>query len=382
MRFIHTADWHLGRSLHGVRLLDEQRAILNQLVSIVEERRPDALLIAGDIYDRATPPGEAIDLLDDTLSAILEHGVPVIVIGGNHDGPQLINYGSRLFAARSLYVHGKVTGCMQRVTLNDSFGPVHFYPLPYAEPLALQQALGDETIINHQTAVAAWAKRVFTEHPQGERAVALAHLFVTGGTDCDSERKLMVGGTAEVETSAFAGFNYVALGHLHRRQHLGEVIHYSGSPLKYSFSEEKHQKSVNLVEIDSNGRCTIEYLPLYPIRDVRCIRGLLAEVLANAVTDPRPHDYVSVHLLDTGALLDPISRIREVYPNILETPRVTLMTGGGLRRLDDDHRTKSVDELFADFYEQITGKTLSDEGMAAFVAVLQERQSARQEVEA
>lgn len=382
MRFIHTADWHLGRSLHGVRLLDEQRAILNQLVSIVEERRPDVLLIAGDIYDRATPPGEAIDLLDDTLSAILEHGVPIIVIGGNHDGPQLINYGSRLFAAQSLYVYGKATCSVQHVTLHDDFGPVHFYPLPYAEPLALQQVLGDETITSHQSAIVAWTKRVFAKHPQGERAIALAHLFVAGGTNCDSERKLMIGGTAEVETSVFAGFNYVALGHLHRRQYLGEVVHYSGSPLKYSFSEEKHQKSVNLVEIDANGRCTIEYLPLYPMRDVRCIRGLLAEVLANAAIDPRPHDYVSVHLLDTGALLDPISRIRELYPNVLETPRVTLMAGGGLRRLDEDHRTQSVDELFADFYEQITGKTLSDEGLAAFLAVLQEWQSDRQEVEA
>ena len=382
MRFIHTADWHLGRSLHGVRLLDEQRAILEQLVSIVADHRPDALLIAGDIYDRATPPGDAIDLLDDTLCTILDMGVPVIVIAGNHDGPQLINYGSRLFAARSLHIFGKVTNFVQRVTLTDAWGPVHFYALPYAEPLAMRQALGDEAITNHQTAVTAWTARVFAEHPHGERAVALAHLFVAGGAGCDSERQLVVGGTAEVDPNSFAGFDYVALGHLHHRQTLGDgVTHYSGSPLKYSFSEAEHHKSVNLVDMDADGSCEIEHIPLHPQHDVRCITGLLADVLTKAVVDPRPHDYLSVRLLDTGALLDPIARLREVYPNVLETPRVALLTSAGLRRTGTDHRTMSVEALFADFYEQITGAALSADALTAFAEVMNDLRQSEQEVE-
>ncbi len=382
MRFIHTADWHLGRSLHGVRLLDEQRAMLNQLVSIISNQRPDALLIAGDIYDRATPPGEAIDLLDDTLASILELGVPVIVIAGNHDGPQLINYGSRLFAARSLFVYGKVVEQVQCVTLNDNWGPVHFYPLPYAEPLAIQQALGDEAITNHQTAVATWKARVFAEHPRDERAVALAHLFVAGGTECESERQLVVGGTAEVNASSFIGFNYVALGHLHRCQVLGDgIAHYSGSPLKYSFSEAEHHKSVNLVEIDANGACIVEHIPLHPQHDVRCITGFLADVLTRAITDLQPHDYLSIRLLDTGALLDPIARLREVYPNVLETPRVALLASTGLRRTGIDHRVMKVEALFTDFYEQIMGAIPSADVLDAFATVINDLQHPKQEVE-
>lgn len=383
MRFIHTADWHLGRSLHGVRLLEEQRFILKQLVSIIAEHQPDALLIAGDVYDRVTPPGDAIDLLDDTLSTILDMGVPVIAIAGNHDGPQMINYGSRLFAAQSLFVYGKVQDCIQHVCLRDKWGPVHFYALPYAEPLAIRQAFADQTITNHQTAVTAWTARVLSEHPQGERAVALAHLFTTTGAECDSERQLMVGGTAEVDANSFTSFNYVALGHLHCRQAIaGKVAHYSGSPFKYSFSEAEHQKSVNLVEMYADGTCRVEYIPLKPQLDVRCITGVLAEVLAGAAGDPRPNDYLSIRLLDTGALLDPITRLREVYPNVLETPRVGLLTSSELRRVGTDHRTISVEDLFADFYQQITGTELSSSALTAFADVLNNLQHIAQEMEA
>ena len=345
--------------------------MLAQLVAIVSDRRPDLLVIAGDIYDRATPAGDAIDLLDDTLLSILEIGVPVILIAGNHDGPQLINYGSRLFAAQSLFVYGKVVDHVQRITFADSWGPVHFYLLPYAEPLIMRQALGDSTITSHQTAVAAWTARVFAEHPLGERAVGVAHLFVAGGDKCDSERQLVVGGTAKVAASTFAGFNYVALGHLHRRQAFGDgITHYAGSPLKYSFSEADHHKSVNLVEMDADGICTIEYIPLHPQRDIRCITGFLADVLAQAAGDSRPDDYVSIRLLDTGALLDPIARLREVYPNVLETPRVALLTSAGLRRAETDHRTVRVEDLFADFYEQITGAAPSSDALTAFASIL------------
>ena len=380
MRFIHTADWHLGRSLHGVRLLDEQRAVLDQLVALVRDRRPDALLIAGDIYDRAGPPGDAIDLLDDTLCSILDQGVPVMLIAGNHDGPQLISYGSRLFTARSLYSFGKVTSTIPRVTLGDAAGPVHFYALPYAEPLAIRQALGDAAISSHQTAVSAWTARVMAEHPPGERAVALAHVFVAGGGNCESERQLVVGGSAEVDAASFAGFHYVALGHLHRRQCLGDgAIHYSGSPLKYSFSEVEHLKSVNFVELDAAGGCRVEYLPLQPRHDLRCITGYLADVLIRAPDDPQPEDYLSVRLLDQGALLDPLARLREVYPNVLETPRVALAVTTTLRRSRYDYRTADVTALFAEFYEQVVGAPLESEAAAAFAAVIDElRQSERE----
>lgn len=380
MRFIHTADWHLGRSLHGVRLLEEQRAILEQLVTIVQNRRPDALLIAGDIYDRATPAGDAIDLLDDTLCAILEMHVPVIVIAGNHDGPQLINYGSRLFATRSLHQFGKVAGFVYHVSLSDAVGPVHFYALPYAEPLAIRRALGDATITSHQTATDAWVARVFAEHPPGERAVAIAHLFVSGGSASGTERQLVVGGTAEVSASSLERFNYVALGHLHGCQTLGSgTVHYSGSPFKYSFSEAEHLKSVNWVEMNERGECTVERIPLVPKRDVRCITGFIADVLVNAASDPRNEDYLSVRLLDTGALLDPIARLREVYPNVLETPRVAFLASTGLRRAGSDHRSMQLENLFADFFEQVTGSMPSSEALTVFAEVINNLRNTGQE---
>ena len=359
MRFIHTADWHLGRSLHNVRLLDDQRYVLDQLVALVRDARPDALLLAGDLYDRATPPGDAIDALDDTLCAILEMGVTVIAIAGNHDGPHLINYGSRLFAARGLHTFGKVASTIGCVPLTDQWGAVHVYALPYAEPLKVGEQLGDESITSHDAALRGWATRALRDHPAGARAIAVAHAFVIGGIASDSERPI-IGGATNVDAGCFEGFHYIALGHLHRPQAIGARIHYAGSILKYAFDEADHVKSVNLVELDGEGNCQVAYIPLTPRRDMRRIEGFFADVLRDAPSDPRRDDYLSIRLLDDGPLLEPMRRLSAYYPNLLETPRVGLNASTIGVRHGLDHRLKRTDDLFAFFFEQMTGAALSD----------------------
>src|SRR3954464_6712037 len=255
MRFLHTADWHLGRLFHGVHLTDDQRHVLNQVVEIARDSRPDVVLVAGDIYDRAVPPPEAVELLDEILSRlVIELKLPVVLIAGNHDSPGRLHFGSRLLAERRLYVTGHLPARCEALVLEDAHGPVSFYAIPYAEPSTVRQCLECPEVTDHNAAMAAILARVRENCPVSPRSVIVAHAFVAGGQECESERPLSVGGAGTVDVSCFAGFDYVALGHLHRPQKIhcpGGLVQYSGSLLKYSFDEADHSKSVTLVEMDA-----------------------------------------------------------------------------------------------------------------------------------
>jgi exonuclease SbcD len=396
MRLIHTADWHLGRLFHNVHLTRDQEHVLEQLVALVAEVRPAAVLVAGDIYDRAVPPTEAVELLDQVLAEIvLGLGVPLLAIAGNHDSAARVGFASALLRERGLHIAGELTSAAAPLTLADEHGAVHVHALPFADPAEARHAYGDEHIHDQQAVAVAGAARARAATPPGERAVLVAHAFVAGALESESERPLSVGGAGQVPASVFDGFDYVALGHLHRPQACGrETVRYAGSLLKYAFAEHDHQKSVSVVEIGAPGsaagkagaagraRVTVEPVALEPLRDVRRLEGTLADVLAAGARDPRREDYVLAALLDPGALLDPIGRLREVYPNTLaiDRPLYELAAAGGERR----PRPGSLGdlELFDAFFGYATGDPLSDEQQAALAEVLDKVERRRREARA
>lgn len=381
MRFLHSADWHLGRVYHGVSLLEDQAHVLQQFVRIAADTRPDAILLAGDIYDRSVPPAEAVRLLDLVLSElILELKIPVVMIAGNHDGPDRIAFGSSLLQRAGLTVRGPVEPDAGPLVLRDEHGAVAIHALPYAEPAQVRHACGDDTVDSHAAALAAQLAAARARQPAGARAVVVAHAFVLGGAESESERPLAVGGSGAVGAAAFEGFDYVALGHLHRPQAVGAGagpetwrdarIHYAGSLLKYSFSEADHAKSVNLVELDAAGRCAVERIPLVPRRDLRIVEGELDALISAAAADPGRDDYLLARLTDRGALLDAMGRLRAAYPNALAIERPVL-AGDGSGRAAPDHRRLRVQDLFAGFHRDVTGLALDAPETAALERVLE-----------
>lgn len=374
MRFLHTADWHLGRIFHNTHLTGDQAYILEQFVALVKDVRPDAVIIAGDVYDRAVPPPEAVSLLDDVLSRILlDHKVPVIVTAGNHDSPERLGFGDKVLARQNLRVYGNVSRTSVPVVLEDAHGPVYFCPMPYAEPACVRERLGEPDVHSHEEALAVVAARLGEAVPAGCRKVAVAHAFVAGGVGSESERPLSIGGIATVNAALFKDFHYVALGHLHQAQQVGQVkVRYSGSLMKYSFAEAGHRKSVSLVELDGAGNVTVEPVALSPRRDVRCLSGTLEEIVAKAGQDGNSDDYLMVTLTDTGAILDPMGKVRRVYPNVLHLERSYIELDGRPAAASTDHRRQSPGDLFAAFFAQVTGEPLAEAEAATLGRLLDE----------
>ncbi|MFH1090341.1 MAG: exonuclease SbcCD subunit D [Pseudomonadota bacterium] len=373
MRLVHTSDWHLGRLFHGVHLTPDQAFVLDQLLDFVRDSRPEAVLVAGDVFDRAVPPPEAVELLDDVLSRlVLGLKVQVILIAGNHDSPIRLSFGHRIMAQTGLHVRGELSADPAPVMLADSSGTVAVYALPYAEPAMVRDRLSAPDALDHHAAMAARIRSCAPPPPPRSRSIIVAHAFVSGGSPCESERPLTLGGTGLVEGSVFEGFDYAALGHLHRPQDVGQPkIHYPGSLLKYSFSEIKDTKSVSLIEMDHRGRVSLERAALTPRRDLRRIEGLMKDLLDGPAQGQNREDYLLVSLLDKGALLDPMGRLREVYPNILHLERPFLNVEGRVSGPGMDHLRRSETELFADFFEQVTSEALNGEEADKFAQILE-----------
>ncbi len=379
LRFLHTADWHLGRIFHARSLLEDQAHVLDQFVELVRDVRPDAVLIAGDVYDRAVPPPEAVALLDDVLARIVvDAGVPVVMIAGNHDSAQRLDFGARLLSARGLHVAGRASADATCVTLHDAHGEVRIYALPYAEPAAVRDAFGVE-LSSHEAALGAQLDAIRASHPPGVRAVAVAHAFVVGGAVSESERPLSVGGSGAVAADLFHGFDFVALGHLHRPQTIGRRVHYAGSLLKYSLSETEHRKSVSLIEIGQNGEVRIEAIALQPLRDLRIVNGELAQLIAAGMADARRDDYIHAVLTDTGALLDPMARLREAYPNTLAIERAILSRSGTAGEASRRVRETDTGNLFASFFREVADIDLDSEQRRALDALLARMEASERE---
>lgn len=362
MKFLHTADIHIGKRIFETSLIEDQRHILKQIQAIALQERVDAVVIAGDIYDRSVPPTEAVSLLDDFLTALVQSGVAVIMISGNHDSPERISFGDRMLEKQGLYIGGNYQNPLKRVTLEDAYGPVTFVCMPFVKPA---QAGGR----NNEEAVGNMLKD-FPRVAGESRYVLVAHYFVTGehGEEpelSDSETGISAGGLEHVPASLFSGFSYVALGHIHRPQRIGsERIAYAGSPLKYSFSEVRGDKSVNIVELDGQGKVKVIPRALTPLHDMRCIKGRLADLMAEDIYNApgvSPLDYIQATLTDEEELIDPIGALRSVYPNVLQIlleKRVREAEGHYESRLRGER--KCMEELFGDFYEMLKGEPLDE----------------------
>lgn len=371
MRLVHLADLHLGKCVLEAPLLEDQRYILKQIVRIVSDYSADAVLIAGDIYDRSVPPADAVELFDDFLSALNREGVPVLAVSGNHDSPERLEFGSRLFAGRGVHIAGRYDGRVRRVTLDDEYGPVDFYLLPFLKPAMVRATLGEDAPTTDEAVRA--ALRGLPERPD-VRSVLVAHQFVCAAGQapetCESET-LSVGGSDSVDVSRFAGFDYVALGHLHRAQRIGrDTARYAGSPLKYSLSEARFPKSVPLVTLGEKGTVSAELLPLTPRRELRRVRGRLADLLAAAREHPDDSQCYIHAVLTDEAVLDPAERLRTVYPNLLHVEFESRETSDGDPAESDPIAQKSEQEIFGDFYRRVNGEPLSDRQRAVLESVI------------
>lgn len=362
MRFLHTSDWHLGRIFYGTYLTNDQAHILDQLVTLIKDQKAEALIIAGDIYDRAVPPIEAVQLLDEVLSRIMmDCKIPVIMIAGNHDSPERLGFGNRLLAKQGLHVIGQPGQQLQPIILHDKTGPVYFLPIPYAEPALVQERLALSAAVDHHGAMQAMIECLQARIPSDARRVAVAHAFIAGGQVSESERPLSVGGSGQISPVLFKPFHYTALGHLHNVQTAGAAnIRYAGSLLKYSFDEANHRKGITIVDMDDSGHISLEQVTLSPRRDVRRLDGLLRDIL-EAPMGKGQEDFIMVSLQDTEPILDVMGKLRQVYPNVLHVERPALTTGGELRKPFGDHRRQGEEQLFSSFYAQVTGQDLSSD---------------------
>ena len=372
MRFIHTADWHLGRIFHGMHLTDDQAYILENLELILKEEKPDAYIISGDIYDRSVPPPEAVELLNSHLEKVIDHlKIPVIMIAGNHDGAERLDFGSSMMKGAGLHINGVFRGDMAPVIFEDKHGPVFFHPIPYADPERMRPALNYDEPLTHNSGLALYTEKVRAFVPEGMRSVSIAHAFVNGGSSCESERPLTIGGAGAVNVSAFSGFCYTALGHLHEPQNISSTIRYSGSLMKYSISEYNHRKSVTIVEIDRAGNAKTGEIPLVPRRDLRILKGTLREIINNDDTLSR-EDYIAVQLTDREAVYDAMNRLRSVYPNIIHLERT-----GFSHSEEEFPGSKGISlsdrDLFSSFYLSVTGSEPGEREKGIISSVLEER---------
>lgn len=366
MKILHTADWHLGKIVNSVHMTEEQDYILNELITIIKSEEPDAVIVAGDLYDRAIPPKEAVELLNRILTKIIvDLKIPVLAIAGNHDSPDRLDFGSQLFRSQQLYIKSKLDLEMQPVVINDENGPVYFHLIPYVEPAEVRELFQDDSIHSHQTAMETIVNHITQSNDMTERHIFVGHAFIAGGMETESEERLsMIGGSPYINASLFKDFNYVALGHLHQAQRVkSDVVRYSGSILKYSFSEATHKKTVTLVNLNDEGTCTTAYLPLKPRYDLQVLEGYFDDLLNNPIENKE--DYLHISLLDKGQIIDPMNKLRKIYPNILRLERKSLTSSKSLNDLQKirQQQTKSHTELFAHFFHEVKGEEIPEASM-------------------
>ncbi|WP_435285159.1 exonuclease SbcCD subunit D [Streptomyces bacillaris] len=320
MKLLHTSDWHLGRSFHRVPLLDAQAAFLDHLVATVEAREVDAVLVSGDVYDRAVPPLAAVELFDRALHRLAAVGVPTVMISGNHDSARRLGVGAGLFERSGIHLRTDPEGCATPVVLTDAHGDVALYGLPYLEPALVKDTLRAATA-GHEAVLTAAMDKVRADlaaRPATTRSVVLAHAFVAGGEPSDSERDITVGGVSAVPAGVFDGVDYVALGHLHGSQRVTERVRYSGSPLAYSFSEADHRKTMWLIELDGSGAITADERVDCPVeRPLARLRGRLDTLLEDPALERHEHAWVEATLTDPVRPADPMARLAARFPHTL-----------------------------------------------------------------
>lgn len=372
MKLLHTSDWHLGRQFHNQSLLADQAAVLDQVIDYVEAEEIDVVLISGDIYDRSVPPAEAVTLLNQTLRRLcVDLAVPVIMISGNHDSPERLGFGAGLMQGAGLHILSDLAQVDTPVIIPHLEGDVAFYGIPYCQPEHVRSVF-DENVRSFDEAHTFLVERIKAAFQPNQRRVLLSHCFVSGAEESDSERPLSLGGADTVRWQPMRDFDYVALGHLHAPQFRGEAhIRYSGSLMKYSFSEVTQKKGVTRVTLPAQGEASITALPLTPERDLRVVEGEFDTLMAEGKDDPRNDDYLLVRLTDSRAILDTLNQLRQVYPNVLHLEKPGLAPDRPAQLASREQLKRTELELFADFFEQTQGEALNDAQREALNTVIQ-----------
>lgn len=378
MKFLHTGDLHIGKKIFELSMLEDQKFILEQIYDIAVQEAVDAVLIAGDVYDRAVPPTEAVNLLDDFLTRFIDNGIPVVLISGNHDSPDRVAFADRILEKRGLHIAGTYQTPLKTVEFEDEHGKVSVVCVPFVKPAVAGAG-------NSAEAVEQMLDSVPDAQDANHRMVLLTHFFITGEQGevpelSDSETDVNVGGLDNVPSGLFRKFDYVALGHIHRPQQIGNGnVYYAGAPLKYSFGEARNEKSVNLVEFGAKGDVYVEKIALTPLHEMRCIKGKLRELMdkeiQEALADSK-EDYIQATLTDTEELIDPIGTLRSVYPNVLQILLEKNQIDAEYEYESRIHTVKkSTVELFSEFYEMLKGEPLDEVRKAVVTEAAENAQS-------
>ena len=361
MKFLHTSDWHIGRQFHSVSLLDDQKAVLAQLVEYLVENPVDALVIAGDIYDRSVPPTAAIELMNHFVSQVCDElKVPIILIPGNHDGAQRLGFGSSQMKGAGLHILSSFEDMARPVVIDTDVGEVAFYGMPYNDPEMVRHYF-KQPVSTFDDAHKFLADEIKSQFSPKQKNVLISHCFVDGAIESESERPLCIGGSERVSHEHFVDFDYMALGHLHQPQKKGhDYIRYSGSLMKYSFSEQHQKKGVTLVEFDKNGFKSATHIDLKAPHQMRIIEGELNNIVEQAKEDPNHDDYLLVRLMDTHAILNPMEKLRSVYPNVLHIEKPGMLIGVE-KELAAATLSRSEVDMFRDFFKETQSVDLSHE---------------------
>lgn len=373
MKIIHLADLHIGKRVNEFSMIDDQKYILNQILEIIDKEKPDAVIIAGDVYDKQVPSIEAVELLDSFISDISKRKTTTFIISGNHDSAERLAFGSSLMAMGKIYISPVYNGKISKYTLKDDFGSANFYLLPFVKPSHVKRFFPDEKIESYTDAIKVVVDNLKLD--TSEINILIAHQFVTGASRTESE-EISVGGLDNVDASVFEDFDYVALGHIHRPQKIGtERIRYCGTPLKYSFSEVNDTKSVSIIEINSKEDFNLRMIPLIPKRDMRKIRGTYEELTTkNSYENTNTDDYIHVTLTDEFNVADAIQKLRVIYKNIMKLEYDNMRTRESRKINLDDMviENKNPLEIFSEFYKLQNNKEMDDEQKKIIKKIMEE----------
>ena len=361
MKFVHLSDLHLGKRVNEYSMLEDQEYILTKIINIIDIEKPSCVFIAGDVYDKSIPSAEAVQMFDDFLTRLAKRNLQVFVISGNHDSPERMSFGSRLMDQSGIHISQVYDGKITPFTLHDEYGVVNIYMLPFLKPAHVRR-FSDESIESYTDAMRVAIAQMNVD--QNERNLLITHQFVTGATRSDSE-DVSVGGSDNVDVSVFDNFDYVALGHIHSPQNCtSERVRYCGTPLKYSFSEAKDNKSITVVELAEKGSLSVKTVPLIPMRDMVEIKGKYNEIMLKSFYENTSYqeDYIHITLTDEEDIVDAIGKLRTVYHNLMKLDYDNKRTRS-VSRVDGavDVETKTPIELFSDFYELQNNQPMSDE---------------------
>lgn len=367
MKFIHTSDLHIGKKLHELSLYDEQKNFLEQILSALKTENADCLVIAGDVYDKSVPPAEAVVLFDNFITQLAEMNIPALIISGNHDSAERISFGSRIMEKKGIHFSPVYNGNIEPVVLTDSYGEVNFYMLPFIRPSAVRRFFEDREIKNYTDALNAVIEKMNVDYDK--RNVIIAHQFVTGASCCDSE-EISVGGIENVDSSVFDGFDYTALGHIHNPQDIGtKTVRYCGTPIKYSFSEENHDKSMTVVEIREKGYCEPKTIPFSPIHNMRTIKRSFEEICKLEPSD----DYIHITLTDEEDVLYAMDKLRLRFSNLLWLDYDNKRTRTEFSFTDETiSEKKQPSELFEEFFSMCNNSDMSDEQKSYMTEIINE----------